>query len=215
MRKDLVIVTADQDAEFTVKRLLQRELSMFDIAPFTWDVIRHTGRDSGCRVRSKDLLRDLQSSYRYAIVVFDFEGCEPPRGQTKEQVATLVESDLGANGWAGRCKAVLIDPELENWIWMRHDRMAQAIRWEGQQELYGWLEERALVGPGQAKPPRPKESLHKVLRQRQVRPSASQFDAIAAVAPLRQCTDPAFLELIGTLATWFHLLTDTEDGQTR
>lgn len=215
MKKDLVIVTADQDAEFTVKRLLQRELGMFDIAAFTWEVIRHPGRDSGCRVRSKDLLRDLQNSYRYAIVVFDFEGCEPPRGHTKLQVAAAVEGDLARNGWRDRSKAILIDPELENWIWMRHDRMAQAIRWEGQQELYGWLEERALVDPGQAKPPRPKESLHKVLRQKQVRPSASQFDAIATMAPLRQCTDPAFKELMDTLAGWFPLLIGPTDGETR
>lgn len=215
MRKDLVIVTADQDAEFTVKRLLQRELWQFNIGPFTSDVIRHTGRDSGCRVRSKDLLRDLQHSYRYAVVLFDFEGCEPPRGQSKQQVAAAVELDLSRNGWAGRNKVVLIDPELENWIWMRDDRMAQAIRWVGTAELYGWLEERALIRHGMAKPPRPKESLHKVLRQRQVRPSASQFEAIAQVAPLRQCTDPAFLELIGALATWFPLLTEPEHGEAR
>lgn len=215
MRKDLVIVTADQDAEFTVRRLLQRDLWHFNIGPFTADVIRHPGRDSGCRVRCKDLLRDMQQSYQKAIVLFDFEGCEPPRGHTKQRVAQDVTAELSANGWADRCRVILIDPELENWIWMRSDRMAQAIRWSGAQELYGWLEERQLVGADQAKPPRPKESLHRVLRQRQIRPSASQFDAIAQVAPLRQCTDPAFLDLIGTLATWFPLLTDTEDGQTR
>ena len=200
---DLLLVTADQDAEFTVNALLKRHLAQFGIGTFTYKVIRNIGRDSGCRTDSVELLRDLQLQYRYAIVLFDFEGCEPPNNASKTAVAAKLEQDLSRNGWRGRCKAVLIDPELENWIWTRHDRMARSIGWPGTDELYGWLAQKGLITPDATKPPRPKESFEAAIDVSDIELSASLFEEIAEGAPLSRCTDPAFLELMGQLAECF------------
>lgn len=202
---DLLLVTADQDAEFTVKALLKRHLKQFGIGDFTWEVIRNIGRDSGCRTDSVELLRDQIKRYRYTIVLFDFEGCEPPNNASKEAVAAKVEQDLSRNGWQDRCRAILIDPELENWIWTRHDRMARSIGWKGKDDLYTWLEGKGLIGANGVKPPRPKESFAAAIDVTNIELSASLFEEIAEGAPLGSCTDPAFKALVEQLAEWFPL----------
>lgn len=202
---DLLLVTADQDAEFTVKALLKRHLKQFGIGDFTWEVIRNIGRDSGCRTDSVELLRDQIKRYRFTIVLFDFEGCEPPNNASKEAVAAKLEQDLSRNGWKDRCRAILIDPELENWIWTRHDRMARTIGWSGKDDLYVWLEREGWITSGAAKPPRPKESFEAAIDITDIELSASLFEEIAEGAPLSRCTDPAFLALMEQLAEWFPL----------
>lgn len=210
---DLLLVTADQDAEFTVKALLKRHLRQFGVGDFTWEVIRNIGRDSGCRTDSVALLRDQIKRYRYVIVLFDYEGCEPPNRATKETVADTLERDLARNGWKDRCRAILVDPELENWIWTRHDRMARSIGWKGKDELYAWLEQHKWISPDAVKPERPKESFEAAIDITDIAVSASLFEEIATGAPLGKCTDPAFLDLMDQLAAWFPLETAAADGQ--
>ena len=41
-------------------------------------------------------------------------------------VLVNVETDLSRNGWADRTKAIVIDPELEVWVWGDLVRLSQA-----------------------------------------------------------------------------------------
>jgi hypothetical protein len=113
--RDLVVLVADKDMEQAIRQLLQRPASLGISAPMH-EVYTHPEHDGGCRTASHDLLRSLSSQYRFALVLFDHEGSG---GDTieREQLERQVEARLEANGWNGRCGALVIDPELEIWVW--------------------------------------------------------------------------------------------------
>ncbi len=74
-KRDLFVVVADLDAENALKILLtERQESLgiaLDFSPFpppNGDLLRYSGRDSGCYRDAVDLLRPPQKSHRHAIV---------------------------------------------------------------------------------------------------------------------------------------------------
>ena len=71
---DLVVLVADKDMEVTVSGLLARSQSLA-MRTTSVDIYRHPQRDPGCRLRSADFLRSFSRQYRYALVMFDREGC--------------------------------------------------------------------------------------------------------------------------------------------
>ncbi len=75
-KRDLFVVVADLDAENAVKTLLterQEALGIaLDFSPFpppNGDLLRYSGRDSGCYGDAVNLLRPPQKSHRHAIVL--------------------------------------------------------------------------------------------------------------------------------------------------
>ena len=104
------MLVPDADIEQAMKGLLVRTDSI-DIAPMDLEIRRHVNRDSGCRTNAANFLRPYLRAYHYALVIFDRHGCGS-RG-TREEIQEEVEIDLTRNGWEGRSKAIVIDPELE------------------------------------------------------------------------------------------------------
>jgi hypothetical protein len=115
-----------------------------------------------------------------------------------------MEERLQVNGWQDRSAAVVIKPELENWIWGDWASLEQGIRWTDG-SMRAWMEERGLIGVDQAKPARPKEAFQRVLRQVNARASASHFADLARSCRTDECTDLAFAKFLNTLRTWFPL----------
>jgi hypothetical protein len=97
-----------------------------------------------------------------------------------------------------------LDPELEIWMWIDSSELDRVIGWEAHRPpVREWLRSQGFaIGP-EGKPARPKEALHKALRNTRKQPSASLFAAVASRANLSRCTDPAFLRLKATLQRWF------------
>lgn len=211
--KDLFILVADKDSEQCVLALLARwsALAQFGIRSFTFDVRVHPKKDGGCRTKSLDLMRAVQRSYRYGVVLFDHEGCGA-EDTAASTVAGEVQNELEINGWADRVAVLLHEPELENWIWTGHDRMAQTAGWPGKQELYAHLGTMGWALKTNGKPVRPKESFEGALRTKRVQWSSALFGEIAEHAPLRRCQDPTFKAFMTQLAQWFPL-EKTIDGQ--
>ncbi len=211
--KDLVILAADKDAQQCLTELLRRtdSLAQFGIASFTFDVIVHPLHDPGCRLKSADVLGILKEKYRYAAVVFDREGCGDERSSIAELSAAVV-AQLTAAGWSERAAAFVVDPEIENWVWTNHDRMARVIDWNTANELSAWRNAEGWKITSSKKPERPKECFRAALRAKRVQVSASLFGEIAEGAPLSRCQDPAFKGLMDQLACWFPKAPPT-DGQ--
>jgi hypothetical protein len=201
-QRDLVVLVADKDMEQAIRQLLQRPASL-GISGLTHEVYTHPARDNGCRAASHELLRPLASQYRFALVLFDREGSGGDvieRGHLERQV----EGRLEANGWSGRCGALVLDPELEIWMWTDSSELDQVIGWVGRQPpVREWLRAHGFTVNANGKPDRPKEALREALRHVRKQPSASPFAALAAKASLSRCTDPAFLKLKATLQRWF------------
>lgn len=201
-QRDLVVLVADKDMEQAIRQLLQRPASL-GISALTHEVYTHPARDNGCRTASHELLRPLASQYRFALVLFDREGSGGDvieRGQLERQV----EGRLEANSWSGRCGALVLDPELEIWVWTDSSELDQVIGWAGRQPpVREWLRAQGFTVNANGKPDRPKEALREALRHVRKQPSASLFAALAAKASLSRCTDPAFQKLKTTLQRWF------------
>lgn len=201
--KDLIVVVADSYQEKVIEVLLPRIPLSSGTVEFTYDIIRNINNDSGSFNDSHELLRPYIHEYRFAIVVFDYEGCGAEYTMTREQVEEQVEELLSKNGWDDRGVAIVVSPELENWMWVDNPNVDRAIGWMGEQTLYEWGRTNGLIAHGDFKPLRPKETLEKALRIAGTSKSSAIYKKIAQTVSYRRCEDPAFLKLIGKLTEWF------------
>lgn len=201
-RNDLVVLVADLDIEQTARRLLNRPEPM-GMHPVTFTIRRHRQRDSGCRRDAAESLRMFISDHRYTLVMFDKDGSGSP-GKSREGIQNDVEYDLSLNGWENRSKAIVIEPELEAWVWNGSKHVPAILGWDGNYaSLRGWLEERGLWTPRARKPSDPKRAMEDVLHRTRTPRSANLYGKLAKTVSLTRCGDPAFNDLKTTLRRWF------------
>jgi hypothetical protein len=199
--KPLVVLTADKDAHFAVRELLRRPAD-FGIRPTDFDIFAHPHHDNGVVRKAHDFLRPFLK-WRHALVIFDHEGCGREADGT-ETVQRDLEERMAANGWAGRCRAIAIAPELEAWVWDACRQANRLLRWPGGTDrLNRWIEERRYAAGGEIKPCRPKEAFLDALRERDIKRSSALYADLARDFDFRGCEDPAFVRLASTLRSWF------------
>lgn len=204
--RDLIVVTADSYQEKVFEALLPRIPSVSGTNQFTFDIIRNMANDSGSYNTSHELLRPYINAYRYALVVFDFEGCGAEFSFNREEIEANVEKMLASNGWNNRGSAIVIKPEIENWMWIDNVNVHKAIGWESKISLYEWGINQGLIARGDAKPLRPKETLEKALKLCGTSKSSSIYKKIAQTVSYRNCKDPSFLKLIHLMQNWFPIV---------
>ena len=164
------------------------------------------GRDGGCRADAANFLRQFLGTHHYSLVVFDRHGCGST--SSRQEIEGVVESDLAANGWDKRARTVVIDPELEAWVWSGSSAVSAALGWgPNHSQLKTWLTRQGLWADGSSKPENPKATMNKALesavRKPRQRRSARIFGEIAQRVRLSGCQDPAFHKLATTLREWF------------
>ena len=200
--KDLYVLVADQDMAETLKALLRRPESL-GIRSTRHLVEKHIQHDPGCRTDASRRLRPHLRQYCRAIVVLDKKGCGR-ESASREDIQHEVERDLATDGWSDRAKAIVIDPELEAWVWSGSPHVAEVLGWsKGYEDLKAWLVDRDLWSASSAKPSEPKAAMRAALRETRRPPSAALFGQIAQRVTLRRCQCPAFAELKRTLQHWF------------
>ena len=201
--RDLIVLVADADMEATVRAVLSRPNAL-GICPITFDVKRHLQRDAGCRSGAADFLRLWLHAFRYAMVLFDHEGCGREK-KKRDAVEHEVEKRLEANGWRDRCAVVVIAPELESWVWSDSPVLDDVLGWNEQGEgLRDWVRsETGFWQTRQVKPERPKEALDAALRKVGKPRSAALFEELAGRVSVERCIDPSFLKFRGVLSEWF------------
>lgn len=199
--KPLIIVTADKDAEYAIQELVRRPAAL-GIRPIDFDCFRHPRRDNGVLNEVHDFLRPFLQ-WEYALVILDREGCGH-EDEPRDVLEKAVEDRLSANGWPGRSRVVVLDPELEAWIWDGSYQVNRILNWPGGAEsLKRWIGEQGFVGGGEFKPARPKEALDSALRHRGIRHSSALFRDLAKEFKFENCRDRAFQRLVSTLRGWF------------
>jgi len=203
--KDLIVAVADSYQEKVIEALLPRVPITSGTKEFTFDIMRNSGHDSGSYNDSHELLRPFINQYRFALVVFDFEGCGAEHLKTKAEIETEVHDLLNVNGWGNRNAVIVIQPELENWLWMDNPHVSQAIGWEKQESLYDWARNESYLSGNASKPSRPKETFERALKIAETPKSAAIYKKIAARASYRNCEDEFFKQLILKLQEWFPL----------
>jgi len=201
--KDLIVIVADGDMESVVRSLLSRPQAI-GIRPVSFDVKRHIQRDAGCRTDSHNYLRLWMNSFSYAMVIFDQEGSGGEQ-MPREQLEANVELNLCRNGWCDRSAVVVIDPELEAWVWSHSPHIDRLLGWDGNTPpLREWIQtETGYWNPGRTKPERPKEAMDAVLRRTKKQNSAALFADLASQVSVRNCSDLSFSKFKTVLQNWF------------
>jgi len=202
-RKDLIVLTADKHAQFTMRSLLMRHHAL-GIRPIEFDIFVHPFRDPGCLRESGTFLSVFRDSYEYALVVFDRVGCGR-ENDSREVLEGDVESAMKKSGWAQSCAAaIVLDPELEIWIWSDSPQVDEALGWHQQSpDLRSWLRKKQYLTPNALKPAQPKEAMISALRKVRRAQSSSIFQVLAETVSVERCSDAAFAKLKAILKSWF------------
>ena len=210
--KDIFALVADRDMEQAFTSLLAQHEKL-RIRRIRYDIEVHPNHDAGCRADAVEMLRPCINRYKYALVVFDHQGCGSK--DSREHVQQEVQKILARNGWENRCKAIVIAPELENWVWAPSGKISEILGWGNDFDaLKTWLCKHRLWRRDRPKPIDPKRAMQKALEHKRVKRSSRLFSQIAHVAPLKaeSCVDPAFAELRETLQRWFPPENHTDNG---
>ncbi len=203
--KDLFVLAADLELANALEGLLSRSRDL-GIEDIEFDIERHINRDSGCRSEAVEYLRPYLGRYRYALIVFDYHGCGS--SLPREGIQRNLEKQLARNGWENGAKVIVIDPELEVWVWSHSPTVSRVLGWDDRYpELRRWLGDQQLWPPGDSKPTHPKKAMREAMRHGRVQRSARKFSELATAVELDGCRDPAFNELKTTLRRWFSLET--------
>src|SRR3989304_7147865 len=113
-RKDLIVLTADKHAQFTIRGLLSRHQGL-GIRPLESDVYVHPYHDPGCLRESGTFLSVFRDTHRHVIVVFDRQGCGREQ-DSREVLEGHVESAIERAGWGrARVGGGVLGPKLGGW----------------------------------------------------------------------------------------------------
>ncbi|MHC1730174.1 MAG: hypothetical protein AB9866_29945 [Syntrophobacteraceae bacterium] len=145
----------------------------------------------------------MQNRSAYALLMFDYQGCgreDSPLNSLEDQT----NQKLADTGWGDRATTIIIDPELEIWLWSDSPHVDKILGWQGKQpDLRTWLKTQALWKPEDKKPFDPKKSVEACIIHSNIPRSSSLYKRIAECVSLNRCTDKKFLQLRRTLSNWF------------
>lgn len=200
--RDLVILAADRSIEATVRGLLNRPESL-GIRRVSHDTFVHPYRDPSCRKDSHGFLKPFVTLYNHALVIFDREGCGK-ESSSSDELEQEVAAHLAANGWNSRAAVIVLDPELEAWVWSDSPHVSDVIQWQGgRSSLNEWLISQGFLRRGETKPVSPKEAFESALRHTRTPRSSSLYHQLAGRVSFERCQDASFLRFRRLMLSWF------------
>ena len=201
-KRDILFLVADNGMKHVLKGFLGREpqrrlgCGKFGIDPDLEIRVEPT-KDPGVFGKAHELLQPYARTHQRAVVILDadWDG-SPGAAAIREHVSQRL-----AVGWK-EFAVIVIEPELE--AWLMNDSNAHLVKIFKCPENY----RQVLAGAGYwpkeaAKPPRPKEALEYLRRHHKVKAFNAEFGKLAEAMSVRQCQDPAFIQLRDQLRAWF------------
>lgn len=199
---DLVCLVADKSLEAALAGLLVRPAAL-GIRTIQAEIIVHPHRDPGCFHEAAELLRGYHGDAAHAIVMLDraWEGAPAPTG---EELERHLSERLRGEGLAPWAEPIVIDPELEVWVFSDSPHVEDILGWAGRvPALRAWLAAEGLWPEGVPKPPDPKAAVDLALREVRRPRSSSVYRRLAERVSVEHCTDRAFARLRSVLSRWF------------
>lgn len=235
--KPLLIFAADSECAATLRGFFERprfhaslrcgpiELNGVNFNP-EQDIRIHPAHDPGVWTDPHTVLQAERNNFQYALIILDAAWVgAPPAAQIVSDIEGLVRTR--AYWERPRFEVILIQPELEAWIWQRNPHVAEAFEFSGSDaELWRFLEAQALrldndrkkhrfipadplarlppawpqVAP---KPENPKGLVEALSHHCRSGPASGIFNEISSTISVRGCQDLAFLRLRDALRRWF------------
>ena len=209
--KDLVCVVADKQIKATIEGLLQRPRAL-GIRDIDAAVLLHPNHDPGCYDRPTDILQGYRNAAEHALIILDhaWEGVPADSGPDLE---ALIDKKLREANMAGWAVPLVIEPELEAWVFSTSPHVADVLGWRGERSTFRrTLEEQNLWNAEHLKPADPKAALEYVLGKTGKSRSSSLFRKLASRVNTAGCQDRAFLRLRELLQGWFPPVSSTGGG---
>jgi len=200
---DLVVLAADTQMQETIQGLLSRPQAL-NIRPLSFEVYSHPNKDPGCRSKAHKFRRTFHTQYRRGLVIFDYHGCGASQTASPGEVETAVEERLGQSGWSERARCLVINPELEVWVWSDSREVDRCLGWDpASRRVRSWLQTEGLWPADAPKPSDPKKAMEAALEEVGLPRSSSVFRDLAESVSLRQCEDDSFECFRRILQEWF------------
>lgn len=207
--RDCLFLVADKNMEGMLKGFFSRDVfhRTMGCGHFDFDSrkdlrVAHGQHDPGLYTRANEFLQPYARTHRHAVVMVDAEWSGSPG---KDAIAGRLAKHLISAGWSdGNGCAVVITPELENWVWQDSPHVCTALGFDGAYAaLRQALEAEGFWRSDEAKPDRPKEAVEWTLRRSRKPRSSAIYQGLAKQVTLRRCTDPALGALRNALVGWF------------
>ena len=200
---DLVCLVADKSMQAAVSGLLDRPHAL-GIRPITKEIPVHQERDPGCCHHPMKVLRAYHGSAKHALIILDHAWDGVPE-ETGAGLETFIEARLERDGLEGWAVPVVIEPELEAWVFSGSPHVGRVLGWTNRSPaLREALEQQGLWRPEDPKPSDPKAALEWVLETAGKRPvSSAYFRDLARKVSTTGCRDRAFLRFRKLLQGWF------------
>ncbi len=199
--KDLLLLVPDRNMEAVFRELLGRDHSL-GIRPIGFDVHVHPQRDPGCYNEGAEWLRAQQHAYYYLLLCLDF-AWEGHAHRTAADLRAALRDRLERCGLGSRSDALVIAPELEQWLFVDSAHVADGLGYDSSDEIRGILANVHLWPPESPKPEDPKKAVERLLGNKRIPRSSSIYRRIARSVSLVGCQDPAFRQLRQCLSQWF------------
>jgi hypothetical protein len=210
---DVIFHLADEHMEKGLKAFFARDDWHFALGcrPFEIDprgendlyrVPGHT--DPGIWKHAGENLRPFRDLYRYAVIILDAD-FDPSPGA--DVLRADISADMVKAGWAPeRFAVIVIEPELEAWLWAPNQNVALAFGHDNFDQLRGRLERENLWTPGQPKPNDLKRARDRAARLGGKKTGGPIFKGVFSEISNRacnRCVEPGFVAMRTALQGWF------------
>jgi hypothetical protein len=195
-----VLLVPDKNTQFVLRGVLQR-FQALGIRPIEFEFRTHPGRDGGVRSTGAGILAGEHRRFNHALMLIDHEGS----GAEKRSAIDLEDRLDGQLGivWGSRAKAIVIDPEVDVWVWGAENIMRNLLDWQAAENVRDWLKAHGHSFDSAGKPKRPKEAMELLVKFRQQPRSSALYEKLASRISLHRCSDAAYLRMRAKLREWF------------
>ena len=199
---DLIVLVPGKDDSKAIEGLLTRHNSL-RIRQFEYEINIHPQKDAGCYKVGVDFLRSQTKRVKHALIVFDHEG-SGVEDKAVDEIEQELRYKLNISGWEDRADVLVIEPEIERWIWSDSPHVDEELGWkEKRPNLRTWLTGKNYIVNNDVKPNKPKEAMEQALRTAQIPRTSDIYFQLASKVTLTQCIDPSFNKLKSILTKWF------------
>ncbi len=182
---DLFCLVADRNMEAAISGLLERHPSL-GIRQIRYRVAIHPRQER--RSRPSDTRPCLGWS----------------TSRVGRGTGVALEERLHSSGMRDWARAVVIEPELEAWVFSRSPHVARILGWEGSaSDLREALQSNGFWAAGHNKPSDPKSATEWALHRARIPRPSSIYRNLAKSVSTTSCTDRSFVRFRSLLRGWF------------
>ena len=153
---DLVALVPGKDERETIDGLLSKRGKSLGISEINCRILVHPTKRPWLLSRSPGNRQPFLRQAAHALVIFDHDGSGQEERDASDLVSDL-QSRLSKGGWNDRAEVIVVEPELEVWVWSESPEVEKTLGWSGQStNLRTWLASRGAWPVDKTKPPRPR-----------------------------------------------------------